>query len=107
MSFKVSINLFISSLLWVAAIILSYLSGKKCSISRLAGELPSAFMVKRKIAITPKGLSFERIKKTFKGGRADMRDGIKLVFDDSWFQVRLSNTEPVARLLAESLDKKK
>ncbi len=87
-----------------AAIILQYLASSRKTISNLAGELPSTAMVKRKIAISKKGLNFGKIAKAFNHGKADKRDGIKINFSDSWLQLRLSNTEPIARLMAEAYD---
>ncbi len=93
--------------LQAAAIILSYMAARKLPISKIAGELPRTFMVKKKIAVPKKGINPQQIRKNFKAGKIDLRDGIKLVFDDYWFQVRLSNTEPVARIMAESYDPEK
>jgi phosphomannomutase len=32
----------------------------------------------------------------------DLRDGVKVQFDDRWFLVRGSNTEPIIRVVAEA-----
>jgi phosphomannomutase len=32
----------------------------------------------------------------------DLRDGVKVLFDDRWFLVRGSNTEPIIRVVAEA-----
>lgn len=93
--------------LQAAAIILSYLAARKLPISEIAGELPRTFMVKRKIAVPEQGINQDKIRENFKAGKVDLKDGIKLLFDDSWIQVRTSNTEPVARIIAESLDSEK
>jgi len=42
----------------------------------------------------------------FKGGRIDYKDGITVEFDDWWFNVRPSNTEPVLRLNLEAKNKR-
>jgi len=87
-----------------AAVILRYLASSRKTISNLAGELPATSMVKRKIAVSGKGLDFNKIVKAFNHGKIDRRDGIKIKFSDSWLQLRLSNTEPIARLMAEAHD---
>lgn len=61
-------------------------------------------MVKRKIQLEGRKINFNKITRAFKNGKADNRDGIKVVFKDSWLQVRLSNTEPIARLMTEAHD---
>ncbi|NNL47351.1 MAG: hypothetical protein HKO76_03200, partial [Acidimicrobiia bacterium] len=38
------------------------------------------------------------------GGEADYLDGLTLTFDDSWLNLRASNTEPVLRLNVEGPD---
>lgn len=93
--------------LQAAAIILSLMATRKKPISVLAGELPPTFIIKRKMQVPPRGLNLKRLMSQFKGAKIDTRDGVKVVFHDSWVQVRLSNTEPIARIIAESLEKNK
>ena len=92
--------------LMAAIIILQYLAESGKTISALAGELPSTVMVKRKLQLGKKKLNFDKLIKAFPEGKADKRDGIKIVFDDCWLQLRLSNTEPIARLMTEALSAK-
>jgi len=87
-----------------AAVILQYLASSHKTISKLAGELPATSMVKRKIVLSGKSFDFNKIVKAFNHGKVDKRDGIKINFSDSWLQLRLSNTEPIARLMAEAYD---
>lgn len=87
-----------------AAMMLQNMASGRKTISDLAGELPATSMVKRKIAVSGAGLDFNKIVKAFSRGKTDKRDGIKIDFGDSWVQLRLSNTEPIARLMAEAYD---
>lgn len=87
-----------------AAIMLQYLADSGKTISRLASELPSTSMLKRKISLDGRKLNFDKIIEAFPEGRVDTQDGIKIIFSDSWLQLRLSNTEPIARLLTEAYD---
>ncbi|MFZ5980432.1 MAG: phosphomannomutase/phosphoglucomutase [Candidatus Zixiibacteriota bacterium] len=48
----------------------------------------------------------EQIKQAFSDGRQDMLDGLTVVYDDYWFNVRPSNTEPLLRLNVEADNKK-
>jgi phosphomannomutase len=45
------------------------------------------------------------IRKAYAKGRQDELDGISVVFDDYWFNVRKSNTEPLLRLMLEARTK--
>jgi phosphomannomutase len=46
--------------------------------------------------------TIERIASTFTDGRQDRTDGLTVEFDDWWFNVRPSNTEPLLRLNVEA-----
>jgi len=53
----------------------------------------------------------EELKEAFKDGQQDTLDGLTVTYDDYWFNVRPSNTEPLIRLNVEAdtrgiLDKK-
>ena len=85
-----------------AAVMLQYLASSGKTISQLASEIPSTSLLKRKIMLKGKKFDFDKIIKAFPEGKADTKDGVKIVFDDSWLQLRLSNTEPIARLMAEA-----
>ena len=44
----------------------------------------------------------EEIEQHFPGGKVDRMDGVSISFDDFWFNVRPSNTEPLLRLRLEA-----
>jgi len=46
--------------------------------------------------------AIERIAAAYKDGRQDRTDGLTVEFDDWWFNVRPSNTEPLLRLNVEA-----
>ncbi len=48
--------------------------------------------------------TLEKIKDSFAGGRLIELDGVTVEFDDWWFNVRASNTEPLVRLNLEAKD---
>ena len=50
----------------------------------------------------PGGKQNKEIAETFSDGRIDWLDGITVEYDDWWFNVRKSNTEPVLRLNLEA-----
>lgn len=50
--------------------------------------------------------ALDRIKEKYKSGKLIELDGIRVDFDDWWFNVRSSNTEPLVRLTMEAKTKK-
>jgi phosphomannomutase len=46
--------------------------------------------------------SIERVARAFADGRQDRLDGLTVEYDDWWFNVRPSNTEPLLRLNVEA-----
>jgi phosphomannomutase len=46
--------------------------------------------------------TLERVRRAFPDGRADTLDGLTVSFDDWWFNLRPSNTEPLLRLNLEA-----
>ncbi len=85
------------------AILLDLLTHSKNSLSQEMSMLPPSFTTKGKIECSKN--DFKKIIKILKAEpyKKDLTDGIKLSLDDSsWIMVRLSGTEPIARLYAES-----
>lgn len=85
------------------AILLDLLASSKNSLSQEMDMLPPSFTTKGKIECSKD--DFKKIIKILKAEpyKKDLTDGIKLSLDDSsWIMVRLSGTEPIARLYAES-----
>ena len=85
------------------AILIDLLANDKNALSQKMNELPSSFTKKGKIPCSKD--DFKKIVKILKAEpyRKDLTDGIKLFLDESsWVMVRLSGTEPIARIYAES-----
>lgn len=90
------------------AILLDLLASSKNSLSKEMGMLPPSFTTKGKIECSKD--DFKKIVKILKTEpyKKDLTDGIKLSLDDSsWIMVRLSGTEPIARIYAESYSQSK
>ena len=85
------------------AILIDLLANGKKSLSQKMNELPPSFTTKGKIQCSKD--DFKKIVKILKVEpyKKDLTDGIKLFLDESsWVMVRLSGTEPIARIYAES-----
>lgn len=52
--------------------------------------------------VKDKDAILENLKKTYKDGKLDTLDGIKIIYPTWWFNVRASNTEPLLRLNVEA-----
>ena len=46
----------------------------------------------------------DRLRKKYAGNRQNDSDGLRIDFDEGWVHVRPSNTEPIARVIAEAED---
>lgn len=79
-------------------------SGK--TLSEICNELPKYEMIKTKRNFTGDISSIiERIKIEFANDTVIHEDGIKIISDKSWVQLRASNTEPIIRIIAEAPEK--
>jgi phosphomannomutase len=87
-----------------AAVILQYLALTGKSISQIAGELPRYSMLKTKVDGTRTYIEkmAGAIERKFPHARLSKLDGIKISGNNWWVQIRASNTEPIARLMAEA-----
>jgi len=89
------------------ALFLTYLakSGKKCS--ELKSQFPKYVISKNKIELTPKinvDEILESIENKFAHEQVSTIDGVKIDFENGWVHLRKSNTEPIIRIYAESID---
>jgi len=84
------------------ALILQLMAERRKRISELAALFPRYHMIKEKVGLARGGSWIDSVKERFGDGEIDERDGIKVVFPDSWVHVRESNTEPIVRVVAEA-----
>ena len=79
-------------------------SGKR--VSELVAELPRYAMIKTKFECTPEesGRLVAKVKEVFAAEKLDVQDGVRIDWADGWVHVRQSNTEPIARVIAEAAD---
>ncbi|HRE56802.1 MAG TPA: phosphoglucosamine mutase [Candidatus Kapabacteria bacterium] len=85
------------------ALILSLMTQINKSLSEINATIPTYSMKKTKVEFTGNFSSIKqqlRILFSPKEFRED--DGLYCQFEDSWLHVRTSNTEPIARIIAES-----
>ena len=66
--------------------------------------MPSYTIVKEKFTVTPEGLQklYDALTKVWPEVKANRLDGLRLDWPDRWVHIRPSNTEPIARIIAEA-----
>jgi phosphomannomutase len=75
-------------------------------VSQLANEIGSYYIRKEKFAAEKSHAQqiMDLAKKTFSKAKLDTSDGCRFDFDDGWLHLRVSNTEPVIRVIVEAKD---
>ena len=97
------------------ALVLDLMAQTGQTLSALVAALPRYAMVKDQYPrpIGPSGTPtnpaelFDRIAANSPAARVDRRDGLRLDWPDRWVHVRVSNTEPIVRVIAEAPDQSK
>jgi phosphomannomutase len=86
------------------ALILELLARQDKCVSAIRAGIPHYFMVKRKVRMQGEQTSrvLRALRRRHENGRINLEDGVHVVLDDAWFHVRLSNTEPVVRIVTEA-----
>ncbi|MFW9799456.1 MAG: phosphoglucosamine mutase, partial [Candidatus Thorarchaeota archaeon] len=87
-----------------AAQVVEIMVVEKKKLSELASELPRYFSTKIKVPVDPKKTKavMNDLLKLSEGRKRVTIDGIKLIFDDGWFLIRPSGTEPLWRCFSEA-----
>jgi phosphomannomutase len=92
------------------ALILDLMRSKNKPLSNIVRGIPPYEMIKRTIGLENIGglpaieKEIERLKVEYAEYKQDDSDGLRIDFDEGWLHVRPSNTEPIARVIAEASD---
>ena len=88
------------------AMVLDMLTRTRKTVSQLVGEFPRYAMIKTKFDCTPEQSAalVAKVKMEFASETIDTQDGVRIDFAEGWVHVRQSNTEPIARIIAEAAD---
>jgi phosphomannomutase len=86
------------------AMILDLLTRTGKPLSQIVAELPRYAMIKTKFECTAaqSAALVARVQEEFASEKLDRQDGVRIDWPDGWVHVRQSNTEPIARVIAES-----
>ena len=86
------------------ALVLQLMAETGKSVGRLANSIGGYYMSKEKFSAEP--AQAEQIialaKSTFSEARLNDADGCRFDFEDGWLHLRVSNTEPVMRIIVEA-----
>lgn len=92
------------------ALVLDLLAETGAPLSQLVDALPKYAMIKDQYPLKLEpgsagvGVLWDKITAAHPDARADRSDGLRLDWSDRWVHVRASNTEPIVRVIAESVD---
>jgi len=96
-------NFWCDSGLITLAEMLNLLSASDKPLSQLAAEVSKYYQSGEiNFKIEDKAAAMRMLEQRYSSGRVDHLDGITVEFDDFWFNVRPSNTEPLLRLNLEA-----
>jgi phosphomannomutase/phosphoglucomutase len=85
-----------------AATMLEMLAQKGEKLSEIVKGMPAYQSVKEKIHCSDKAAVMKNIESHVKGEKVDTTDGIKVFKPEGWVLIRMSGTEPIIRVFAES-----
>jgi len=91
------------------ALFLTYFAKMKMKMSELKKTFPSYTISKNKLQLNSKvniDVVLEKMSEKYKDITQNKVDGLKLDFKNGWVHMRKSNTEPIIRIYAESIDSK-
>jgi phosphomannomutase len=78
------------------------------TISQIVSAIPKYAMIKTKFSATRDQADelVKKVKAEFAAEKLDLQDGVRIDWPEGWVHVRPSNTEPIARVIAEAADEK-
>jgi len=89
------------------ALILQYLAESDKRISQLKESLPQYYIQKDKMKLSGDfDAKMRRYLRKFRQAKINNLDGVKIEFENSWINIRKSNTEPIIRVMAEAKSQK-
>ncbi len=89
------------------ALILQYLAESGKMISQLKESLPQYFIQKDKMKLSGDfDAKMKRYLRKFGKAKINNLDGVKIELENSWINIRKSNTEPIIRVMAEAKSQK-
>jgi phosphomannomutase len=88
------------------AMFLTHLAQNGKTVKQLRNSYPDYFISKNKIELDESvnlNAVFDKLKEKYKSNPLNTIDGLRIEFDTDWVHLRASNTEPIIRIIAESM----
>jgi phosphomannomutase len=108
--FKVTDRFYTESAAYALVVLLKVLEKRRQPLSRLVAPLRERYHQSPEINIevADKDRVLVEVERHYReqGGAVDKLDGVSVSFDEFWFNVRPSNTEPLIRLRLEAVDER-
>jgi phosphomannomutase len=85
--------------------ILTMMAERKQSLSQIVEGYPKYSMLKAQFPLVSAQVPglLTRLRERYSDGEATVVDGLRIDWPEEWFHVRVSQTEPVVRIIAERL----
>ncbi|MDO8741225.1 MAG: phosphomannomutase/phosphoglucomutase [Candidatus Woesearchaeota archaeon] len=100
-------NFYADSAFITALIVMEMISEEKKPLSKILEQYKKYFAIEEtNFEVEDKGQKIKEIMQKYSSGKINDIDGIRIEFDDWWFSVRASGTEPLLRLNLEAKSKK-
>jgi phosphomannomutase len=102
--FKVTDRYYTESAAYALVVLLELLAARGAPLSALVDPLRGRYAQSPEInvEVEDKAKAMAAVEERYAAGRIDRLDGLSISFDDFWFNVRPSNTEPLLRLRLEA-----
>jgi phosphomannomutase len=83
--------------------VLSMMHERKARLSEILDGYPRFSILKGQIPLTPQRIPalFAQLEHRYSDGRANTTDGLRVDWPTKWFHVRVSQTEPIVRVICE------
>jgi phosphomannomutase len=84
-------------------VILSMIVERGPTLSEILAGYPKYYMKKAEAPLTSPRVPelFAMLRKEYADGKVNVEDGLRVDWDDRWFHVRVSQTEPILRVICE------
>ena len=83
--------------------VLSMMAERGASLSAILAGYPRYSILKGQVSLVPRRIPalLMSLRERFPDGRATAIDGLRVDWPDRWFHVRVSQTEPIVRVICE------
>ena len=83
--------------------VLSMMRERRQNLSEIIASYPKYSILKGQVPLVTQRIPalFTQLRERYRDGRANTVDGLRVDWPDRWFHVRVSQTEPIVRIICE------